>query len=174
MSKLSPDEVILGLLAHQSAHGYQLLDYFQRHFGHVWRLSTSQLYACLKRLESNSMIWGQEQPSYDAPTRTEYILTALGKLQLEGWLTEAHPSPSTRQIRTQFISRLHIAALLNKPTTGIIQAQVKACQQHLAALHALQQKSPSLTDQLALSLQISEQQAMIAWLEQQVAQDQPA
>lgn len=164
MSRLSPDEVILGLLAHQPAHGYQLLDYFNTHFQYIWRLSTSQLYACLKRLEGLQEIWGQEHPAYDAPTRTEYVLTPLGKNRLQRWLDDPYPSPSTRQIRTQFLSRLHIAQLLEKDRAPIIQAQRMACHQHASHLTALLASVTLATDQLALNLQLTEQHAILEWL----------
>ena len=53
MSQLTPDETLLGLLAAQTRHGYELQECFRdpAQLGEVWNLSTSQLYAVLKRLE---------------------------------------------------------------------------------------------------------------------------
>ncbi|NJL53976.1 PadR family transcriptional regulator [bacterium] len=60
MTQLVPDEVILGLLAVEACHGYQLLDHFRSPaaLGRVWNLSTSQLYAVLKRLDRLGYIAG--------------------------------------------------------------------------------------------------------------------
>jgi DNA-binding PadR family transcriptional regulator len=73
MSALTPDETIVGLLASQPQHGYQLLETFNRpdSLGNVWSLSTSQLYAVLKRLERQGWITGQPLASEIAPPRTE-------------------------------------------------------------------------------------------------------
>ena len=98
MASLTPDDTLLGLLAANARHGYQLLDCFRdpAQLGEVWNLSTSQLYAVLKRLSAQGLITGDEIPSEDAPTRTEYRLTLAGSKRLESWLHEACPSPSRR------------------------------------------------------------------------------
>jgi DNA-binding PadR family transcriptional regulator len=110
MSALTPDETILGLLVVQPQHGYQLLEAFhdQDRLGQVWSLSTSQLYAVLKRLERRAWIVGHQIDSENAPPRTEYATTQAGLEQLMIWLNEPHPSPSIRRVRVEFLSRLYI------------------------------------------------------------------
>jgi DNA-binding PadR family transcriptional regulator len=58
MSSLTPDETILGLLAVQARHGYELLECFRSTYqpGRVWNLNTSHIYAVLKRLEREGWI----------------------------------------------------------------------------------------------------------------------
>src|SRR5579859_648129 len=101
MSSLTPDETILGLLALRARHGYELLDCFRdpTQLGEVWRLSTSQLYAVLKRLESQGLTEGHEVCVPDAPPRTEYALTLEGESRLQLWLHELHPSASVHRVR---------------------------------------------------------------------------
>ncbi len=62
-------------------HGYQLLETFQNPsaLGRVWKLSTSQLYAVLKRLHERGFIRGEEALSADAPPRTVYHITLSGQ-----------------------------------------------------------------------------------------------
>src|SRR5690606_30841054 len=100
MSQLTPDETILGLLEAEARHGYQLLATFQdpSQLGHVWNLSTSQLYAVLKRLDQKGDIRGVEVTPPDAPTRTEYQLTEFGHNRLRAWLYDQQPSPSIRRV----------------------------------------------------------------------------
>src|SRR5579859_4416374 len=96
MSSIAPDETILGLLAIRGRHGYELLDAFRDpgQLGEVWKLSTSQLYAVLKRLESNGFTEGHEVLVPDAPPRTEYRLTNSGQAILDSWVHEQTPSAS--------------------------------------------------------------------------------
>src|SRR5215813_12827997 len=96
MSSLTPDETILGLLAVRARHGYELLDCFRdtSQLGEVWKLSTSQLYAVLKRLDAQGLTAGREVSTTDAPTRMEYKLTQAGEDRLQAWLNEPYPSPS--------------------------------------------------------------------------------
>src|SRR4051794_12047761 len=99
MSQLIPDETLLGLLMAKSQHGYQLLEAFQNPsaLGRVWKLSTSQLYAVLKRLHERGFITGEEAFSADAPPRTIYYITPQGQADMQAWLTETQPSPSVRR-----------------------------------------------------------------------------
>ena len=56
--KLSPDHVILGLLAAQAQYSYQLLECFSdpERLGRIWRVNVSQLYNTLKCLERDGLI----------------------------------------------------------------------------------------------------------------------
>ena len=120
MSSITPDETILGILAVRARHGYELMDCFRdpTQLGEVWRLSTSQLYAVLKRLEAQGLTEGREIIVPDAPPRTEYALTSLGEARLDAWLHEPFPSASVHRVRVEFLSRLYVARWLDiKPTS---------------------------------------------------------
>jgi PadR family transcriptional regulator, regulatory protein AphA len=167
MSQITPDETLLGLLAAQARHGYQLLEVFNdpAQLGRVWHLSTSQLYAVLKRLDKQGLIVGQEVTSPDAPTRTEYMLTEAGYTQLGNWLHEAQPSASIRRVRVEFLSRLYIARLLNIPTIPIVQRQRAVCEAELKATTALREQSTPGVEYLALDLMIAQLQGVLGWID---------
>ena len=61
MSTLTPDETILGLIAIQTCYGYELIETFRSssELGDIWKMSTSQIYAVLKRLERVGLIDGR-------------------------------------------------------------------------------------------------------------------
>jgi DNA-binding PadR family transcriptional regulator len=167
MRSLTPDETILGLLAAEARHGYQLLDCFRdpAHLGEVWNLSTSQLYNVLKRLEREGLLAGQQIESDSAPTRTEYTLTDAGRKRLEAWLEEAEPSSSVRRVRVEFLSRLYIARLLNRPTIALVKRQKHACQQHrMALIEQRVQANPGI-HALALDLVIGQLDAVLDWID---------
>ncbi len=167
MAQLTPDNILLGLLAAHSRHGYQLLDCFRdpAQLGEVWNLSTSQLYAVLKRLVAQEFIVGQEIESADAPTRTEYTLTEAGMVRLQLWLHEAHPSASIRHVRVEFLSRLYIARLLNIPTIPIVRCQKAACRQKRGEL--LEQRALIVPGVgfLAIELNIAQLDAVLGWID---------
>ena len=167
MSQITPDETLLGLLAAQARHGYQLLECFRdpAQLGEVWNLSTSQLYAVLKRLCQQGSISGQTADSPDGPTRTEYTLTPSGQAQLQAWLEDEHPSPSIRRVRVEFLSRLYIARLLNLPTIPLVLRQKRACQQHLAELLAQRYLVPPGIGYLTLDLVIAQLEAVLGWID---------
>mgnify|MGYP001409834941 FL=1 len=167
MSALTPDETIMGLLAAQSQHGYQLLEVFRDplRLGNVWNLSTSQLYAVLKRLERQQWISGVEQLSDNAPPRTEYSITALGETILNHWLNTVTPSASVRRIRVEFLSRLYIAQLLKYPTEPIIAHQRAVCQAEYIRLQHAQAINPQGLGYLAVDMVITQLAAVSAWID---------
>src|SRR5512140_1125498 len=147
MGSLTPDETLLGLLALRARHGYELLDCFSDpgQLGEVWRLSTSQLYAVLKRLETQGLTEEHDVSVPDAPMRKEYRLTEKGVARLLAWLDEPAPSASIHRVRVEFLSRLYIARLLNLPTTPIVERQKAVCQHKRAELAAqLAQAEPGV------------------------------
>lgn len=167
MSRVSPTFVILGLLETESSHGYQLLEHFRdpEQLGLIWKLSTSRVYAILKQLENDELIDGREEEAVDAPMRTVYWLTDKGRKLLHQWLNDPTPSASTRNIRTEFLSRLYIAHLLNTPHRPIIDAQRETCQSKLSSLQQEFEKQVSSMSSMALALQVKEMQSIIDWLD---------
>ncbi len=167
VTPLTPDETILGLLAAQAKHGYQLLACFSNpdELGRIWHLSTSQLYAVLKRLEQQGLIRGCEVKVEKAPTRTEYSLTSVGQARLEQWLYDEHPSASIRRIRVEFLSRLYVARLLNRPTLPIVRRQQAACHQSYAELLKTRQQAAPGMGFLAVELNIAQLNAILQWID---------
>lgn len=163
---MTPDETLLGLIKAQPAHGYVLLGHFREGgLGRVWSLSTSQLYAVLKRLETCRWIIGREVAAPDAPTRTEYAITTAGETQLFAWLHDPQPSPSVRRVRVEFLSRLYVARLLNLPTIPIVLSQRRVCRQKLAELLDERERSAMGVDYLTVDFVIEQMRAILHWIE---------
>lgn len=167
MAQLTPDEVLLGLLAAHQCHGYHLLEHFRDPglLGQVWDLSTSQLYAVLKRLENQGFILGKTVESWDTPARVEYHLTPIGEERLEIWLHEKRPSASIRRVRVEFLSRLYIARLLNIPTLQITKNQKAACKQQQKQLIEERDQAQPGVGFLALELMIAQLDAILQWID---------
>lgn len=164
---LTPDHVILGLLAFAPQHGYQMLECFgdSACLGQIWRLNASQLYNTLKRLERDGLISGQSAPSESGPPRTIYHLTETGRAQLLDWLHAPAPSASIRRVRVEFPSRLFVAHLLNLPSEPIIARQRMACERERERLLA---QLPRMSDgmaKLALTFALEQLEAALRWLD---------
>ncbi|MEZ4669059.1 MAG: PadR family transcriptional regulator [Anaerolineae bacterium] len=170
MAQPTPDETLLGILMARPQHGYQLLDIFQdlQQLGQVWKLSTSQLYAVLKRLETQRFIIGEEKNSPDAPPRMVYQVTELGKQQVMEWLNQPRPSPSVRRVRVEFLSRLFVAGKLNMSLRVIIQRQKQACRRELASLLDQRRESSVGVAHLSLELNIVQLKGILHWIDRYV------
>jgi DNA-binding PadR family transcriptional regulator len=168
MNRLVPDEVILGLLKAQPIHGYELLEYFRSAsaLGRIWTMSTSQLYAVLKRLSNEGDIVGRVVEVPNAPARIEYTVTERGEQMLKAWLYDPHPSASIHRIRVLFLSRVYIANLLDTSLKTIISAQIASCQAQQNVIKAQRLDSQSEIEQLTLDFVISQLDAAINWLNQ--------
>ena len=167
MRTLLPDHTILGLIAAQPKHGYDLLAQFQAQdeLGRVWTMGHSQIYNVLKRLERKGFIRGEKLESNIAPTRTEYKITPTGYKKLEEWLYDQQPPTSIRGIRVEFLSKLHICYLLECDPRPIIEKQRVTCVRQRDHNLTQQQKSESVTESLALEFVIGQLNAAIDWLD---------
>lgn len=167
MQDLSPDETILGLLAAGSQHGYALLDSFRdgEQLGAFWKLSVSQLYAVLKRLDRHGWIVGQQVISESAPPRTDYAITPAGEARLQAWLYDADPSPAVRSVRVEFLSRLYIARLLSLPEASIIAYQRAACDRELARRRSQRDAMKPGVGALGIDLVIGQLETVLGWID---------
>jgi DNA-binding PadR family transcriptional regulator len=169
MGAPTPDETILGILASSPQHGYQLLEHFNQpeKLGQVWSMSTSQVYAVLKRLEAEGLIVGEIVAVKDAPARTEYTITIKGRQWLDAWLNDPNPSPSIRRVRIDFLSKLYVANLLGQPVNRIIRFQRESCQVLKREIEGRKISVGSIaTDAMLADFVLGQLQAAIDWLDQ--------
>ena len=166
MKRLVPDEVVLGLLRYQPSYGYELLNWFnsREYMGRIWTMSTSQIYAVLKRLEDQGAIAGKEIATKNAPTRNEFHITKRGLERIQEWLYDSKPSASIHRIRVEFISRLFIAELLELRKQPIIQNQREACEGVLEKIKKQKSLSGSATEILTLDFVIGQLESALNWL----------
>ncbi len=162
-----PDTTILGILAARPQHGYDLLSHFRANseLGRVWTLSTSQLYAVLKRLEREKLVRGKTVETAEAPARREYRVTKPGNEVVQAWLYDSKLSPSIRQVRVQFISRLYVARLLGAPVGEIIQKQRAACLRQRETFIAQRAQIHTEMEELTLDFVIGQLGAVLDWLD---------
>ena len=170
-----PDDLILGLLASEPMHGYELLARFEApsELGRVWTMSRSQVYAVLKRLEEQGLIRGRAVRGQSAPDRFVYDVTSAGRGRLDRWLLESRFSASVRSIRVEFVSRLHIAERLGRSIDPIVQQQMAACLDRREVLLRARQAAVSPTEQRSLDFVLGQLQAAIDWLERLSPLDRP-
>lgn len=166
MKRLVPDEIILGILKYQPAHGYELIERFrsQAQLGRVWTMSSSQIYAVLKRLAIQGAVVGQEIETSDAPPRIEYHVSALGDELLIAWLYEQRPSSSIHRIRVEFLSRLYVASLLNQPCEAIFDHQIQVCEAQIKKTTSDKVNSASDLENITLHFVVGQLEAAINWL----------
>ena len=75
--------VVLGLVAEEPMHGYDLLERFRtRSMGFWTELSRASVYQVLKRLERDGSVAGKAQEGREGPDRRVFRITKRGREQL--------------------------------------------------------------------------------------------
>jgi PadR family transcriptional regulator, regulatory protein AphA len=165
-SALSPEYALLGFLAQQQAHGYQLHQRLMDELGQVWHISLSQTYNILKRLENRGLITGNLQTQEKLPSRQEFHLTETGKTHLETWL-KATSGSSVRSIRVEFLTRLYFASLLGPEFPAhLIHQQIAEVQSGLSSLERSRGNTPpeQTINCFSLDLRIRQLRTVLEWL----------
>lgn len=168
ITDLSPEYVLLGLIAQKPAHGYELHQRLVTDLGQTWHISLSQTYATLNRLERRGLIAGTAQKPDKRPTRRSFRLTAAGRRRFMEWLHSVTRC-SVRAIRVEFVARLYFAHTLGPdPTRQVLEAQRAEVEEGLVRLQSLLNGFPpeQVMNRLSLQLRIRQLGSVIEWLAQ--------
>jgi len=117
---------ILGLLAEQPLHGYEVKTRFESMLGGAWEVNIGQVYATLQRLERDGL--AEAADGRGQRGKLSYRLTASGESILEEWLrqpeTEPQPLREDIYVKFQLAGRLadgHLDALLSRQRRVYLQ-----------------------------------------------------
>ncbi|MBA3531697.1 MAG: PadR family transcriptional regulator [Ardenticatenales bacterium] len=88
---MSVRNALLGLLAQQPRHGYELHAAFEAVVGgkQNWDVKPAQIYTTLTRLEASGLVRQEGVEQEGGPEKRIYALTEEGRNELEQWLTSA-------------------------------------------------------------------------------------
>jgi DNA-binding PadR family transcriptional regulator len=165
-SALSPEYALLGFLAQQPAHGYDLHLRLTAELGQVWHVSQSQVYNILNRLEAQGFIAATVQAQAKLPARRRLRLTSAGRQRFDQWLC-ATTGSSVRAIRVEFTTRLYFAYALDLALARrLLVEQAAETRAGLDRLTALLADLPSdqTFNRLGLELRIRQLESILVWL----------
>lgn len=167
IGSLSPEYALLGLLAQQPAHGYNLHQRLVEELGQIWHISQSQVYNILKRLEARGDITGTLQEQEKLPSRLFYRLTPSGQARFDTWLATPTGN-SVRAIRVEFLTRLYFTSQRGQQATdALVDAQFNATLKGLARLQDMLGELPpeQVFNRLGLELRLTQLTSILEWLE---------
>ncbi len=157
---------MLGLLLQKPCHGYDLHRRLQAEFRGIWRISLSQTYNILKRLEAQGDLASERQTGESMHPRRLHRVTPAGEARFRHWLERPTP-PSVRAIRVAFITRLYFALSDDRRRAiKLIEDQHECLLADLGRLHKAAALLPeeSRFTQLALGLRIRQLLAILEWM----------
>jgi DNA-binding PadR family transcriptional regulator len=158
--------LLLGLLARQPRHGYELKALFEQLFGGTWPLNPGQVYMTLERLEEAGLVTSKRVAQELLPDRRMYSITEDGCQELKRWTAE--PSEGPIRLREEMFAKVLTALLTEQgDPLALIWAQRRTHMQALADLRA-RRKDASLHPATLLVLQgaILRTEADLRWLDQ--------
>ena len=167
MSNLSPEFALLGFLIAKPCHGYDLHQQFQTKLGNVWRISQSQIYATLKRLEAHGDISSKLVEQDKLPARQILHITEAGKTHFEDWLNNA--SRNARAIRLEFLTRLYFSQkYYPAKIPHIYAAQCVKIRTNIERLENLLRHLPpeQQYNQLSLDLRLRQLRLIQSWMQE--------
>jgi len=163
---VSPEYVLLGLLNQQPAHGYALHERITQELNTIWRISLSQTYNLLNRLEAQGYIAGTAQEQDKLPARRKFRLTSAGRRHFEDWLS-ASTEPSAHAIRVEFLTRLYFAVAISPANARtVLDQQIASTQEGLTHLQAMLDELPldQTFNRLGLEFRVRQLRSVLNWL----------
>jgi DNA-binding PadR family transcriptional regulator len=129
---------ILGLLAQQALHGYEVKNQFEALMGGTWELNIGQVYTTLQRLERDELI--EAEGARGDRGKIAYHLTEAGRAALDGWLRA--PDVEPQQLREEIYLKLLLAGrLANGDLQGLLARQRRVYLQRLRDLGDLERQA---------------------------------
>jgi DNA-binding PadR family transcriptional regulator len=125
---------VMGLLAEESLHGYEVKNRFEAMLGGTWEVNIGQIYTTLQRLERDGLV----RPIGERGDRGKlaYELTEQGRDALETWL--AQPESGPQELREEIYVKLLLAARVANGDLGpLLSRQKRAYLQRLRDLNRL-------------------------------------
>ncbi len=167
---LAPENALLGFIALEPAHGYELHRRLTQELGALWHASLGHIYNVLKRMEAQGLIAGKLTRAGNYPAQRTFTLTVAGRRALQAWLRKSCTS-SARAIRLEFLARLYFAQrldatrvrdMLSEQRTAVMEAT-----EQLAHMAADSTAAPAFA-QLAVALRLAQSRAMLNWIDEQL------
>jgi DNA-binding PadR family transcriptional regulator len=160
---VSVAHVLLGVLAHGPAHGYDLKRAHDARFPSAKPLAYGQVYTALAKLEREGLVEVVETKRDGGPDRTTYALTDEGAAALRDWLaTTESPGPYSAD---DLVRKAVTALRLGTDAAGFLRSQRAV---HLARMRDLLTRQRAAADvdaRIEIDHTIFHLDADLRWLE---------
>jgi DNA-binding PadR family transcriptional regulator len=132
MNNPPTEYILLGVLMQGPRHGYEIMRFLDSALKAAWRVSSSQLYNLMKRMEKEKLLESSIEPQATRPSKRVFKITEKGKGAFLDWLSS--PTDHVRDFRLEFIGKLFFYHKLSlKGAMELTEAQIQV-------LHGVQQR----------------------------------
>ena len=164
MPQKNPTEaVILGTLMSGPKHGYDMLQILGSALEPTWRISTSQLYQLLKRMEQIGWVQSSVKSQETRPPKRVFDLTAAGREVFLGWLRM--PVPHVRDFRMEFLGKLFFYEQLGlSGARELVRSQVQVLESLRRNARSKVKKEKGGFKQLEYGFRVRMIESLLSWL----------
>lgn len=129
---------VLGLLAKEPLHGYEVKSRFESMLGGTWEVNIGQIYTTLQRLERDG--WVRPVGERGDRGKLLYELSQPGRKALLDWL--AQPDSGPQQLHEDIYVKLLLATrVANGGLPALLSRQKRAYLQRLRDLNQLEERA---------------------------------
>jgi DNA-binding PadR family transcriptional regulator len=129
---------VLGLLAEEPLHGYEVKNRFEAMLGQTWEVNIGQVYTTLQRLERDGLV--QPVGARGDRGKLQYKLSPRGRQALEAWIAE--PDSGPQQLHEEIYVKLLVASRVANGGLGtLLRRQKRAYLQRLRDLNQLEDRA---------------------------------
>lgn len=161
---MSTPHVLLGLLATEARHGYQLKRAHDTRFPQARPLAFGQVYATLERLVRDGLVQTAGTEPGEGPERTRYALTPAGCAALDAWLAEIEPPAPF--VSNALFAKVVVALLTGASAVSYLHAQRAAHMTRMRELTALKTDArATVSDVISADYALAHLDADLRWME---------
>ena len=156
--------LLLGLLAKEPAHGYELKRLLDERLGQLSPpVNIGQIYTTLRRLERDGLVSSAEVSQPDRPDKRVFELTAQGRDDLGQWLAETTVDV---RVREPVFLKLVVAMSGGGPDPlALVDRHRRALLRRLREVQILEDPNARPVERMAVEGAVLHLQADLRWLE---------
>ncbi|MGE5226659.1 MAG: PadR family transcriptional regulator [Planctomycetaceae bacterium] len=158
------DVIVLGLLAEEPRHGYQLVERIRERGWSAWvEVGRASVYQALERLERQGAVTGRTQDGGAGPDRRVFELTDAGRRRLAEGLAErlGTPAPYETEAGTALA---FLATMEPRERRRALASHEAAVRAHRDDVRAAEAVAPDPPTAALLARQAALADAELAWL----------
>jgi DNA-binding PadR family transcriptional regulator len=164
---LSFEFILLGFLAEQPMHGYDLYKLINTdpNIGEIWMVKQAMMYAMLEKLEEQGLLSSEMINLGNYPIRKQYTITDNGRSAFDEW--KSSPVDHPREIRQEFMARFYFSYRSDRQEArNLLKKQKQVClqwlemhQQHIA------ETEDELFSHLLIDFKQAQMESIMQWLD---------
>lgn len=166
--KPATEYALLGALMSGPRHGYEILQFLETGLGPAWRVSTSQLYALLKRLDREGLVNSTLEAQDARPSKRVFSIMPAGRKRFLEWLKS--PTDHARDLRIEFLAKLFFFHHLDiQGGSALVNAQIALLEQFKEILRKKKLAEGDDYKRLVYGFRISTLKGWLDWLKTEAA-----